>query len=118
MVPFVRMAATILAAGTLLACSSKPQAPAAEKPPAARAVTQYELRGVVVAVDSGKRELRIKHEDIPGYMRAMTMDFPVRDQAALQGVAAGDAITAKLNVAGPGDYWLSDIRKTAAKSGQ
>lgn len=74
---------------------------------------KYELRGVIVEVHKDKRELRIKHEDMPGYMRGMTMNFPVRDDAALATLAPGDEITAELNVAAPGDYWLANIRKNA-----
>jgi protein SCO1/2 len=103
-----RCAIILLLACALLACTSKPAETAGPS-----SVTQYQVRGVVVAVDSARRELRLQHEDIPGYMHAMTMSFPVRDEAALRGLAAGDAVTAKLNVAGPGEYWLSDIRRTS-----
>ncbi len=75
---------------------------------------KYTLQGVVLEVHKDKRELRIKHEDIPGYMRGMTMNFPVRDDdQALGTLAAGDEIAAELNVAAPGDYWVANIRKTA-----
>ncbi len=92
----------------LLGCQS--QHSSSQSQPA----TKYELRGVIVAVHKDKRELRIKHEDIPGYMRGMTMNFPVRDDAALAALVPGDPITAELNVAAPGDYWLAHIHKTAA----
>lgn len=101
---------TVLIALLLLAAcqsqdSSKPQSQPAKK---------YELRGTVVEVLKDKRELRIKHEDIPGYMRGMTMNFPVRDDAALATLVPGDQITAELNVAAPGDYWLAKVHKTVA----
>ena len=40
----------------------------------------------------------VKHEDIPGFMPAMTMPYAVNDAALLKDRAAGDLITATLNV--------------------
>lgn len=97
------LAATLI---LLLGCQSQPK----QESQAAR---KYEFRGVVLEVHKDKRELRISHQDIPGYMRGMTMNFPVHDAAALATLAPGDDITATLNVAAPGDYWLSNIRKIA-----
>lgn len=38
----------------------------------------YPLRGKILAVDKAKKTATIKHEEIPDYMDAMTMEFPVR----------------------------------------
>lgn len=59
---------------------------------------EYELRGVVVAVDSARQEITIKHEDIPRFMPGMTMPFKVRDPRLLQGRVAGDLVRATLVV--------------------
>ena len=37
--------------------------------------TQYSARGTVRSIDADKSLLWIAHEDIPGYMKAMTMPF-------------------------------------------
>jgi protein SCO1/2 len=74
---------------------------------------KYQLRGVVLEVNKDKREVRLKHQDIPGYMRGMTMNFPVRDDAALATLAPNDEITADLNVSAPGEFWLSNIHRTS-----
>jgi len=72
---------------------------------------RFELRGQVLAVDPAKKELTIKHEDIRGFMPAMTMPFAVRDERLLQGREAGELITATLVVEENAAY-LSDVRRT------
>lgn len=59
---------------------------------------EYELRGVVVAIDSASHEITIKHEDIPRFMPGMTMPFKVRDPLLLQGRVPGDLVRATLVV--------------------
>jgi protein SCO1/2 len=59
---------------------------------------EYELRGVIVAVDPARQEVTIKHEDIPQFMPGMTMPFKVRDAALLKGRVRGDLVRATLVV--------------------
>lgn len=49
-------------------------------------------RGVVEAVAINGKKVRIKHEEISGFMQAMTMDFEVREAAVLAGISAEDAV--------------------------
>jgi protein SCO1/2 len=58
----------------------------------------YELKGQILAVNRDKQELLIKHEEIPGYMMAMTMPYKVESRGMLDNVGAGDIITAQLAV--------------------
>jgi protein SCO1 len=71
----------------------------------------YDLRGQVLAVDRGRQEVTIKHEDIRGFMPGMTMPFKVSDPALLNGLEAGDLVQATLVVK---DYtgYLSALRRT------
>ena len=59
------------------------------------AVVRHPLRGVIVDIRSAQSALLVKHEAIPGYMRAMTMLFKA-DPAALTSLKKGQAITATL----------------------
>ena len=68
------------------ACSREPEA------------RTYQLKGQVLAVDVETREILVKHEDIPGFMPAMTMPYVVKDAALLKDRAPGDLITATLTV--------------------
>ena len=69
----------------------------------------YTVRGTIEARDGSDNVLRVKHEEIPGFMTAMTMDFSVRgaDVSALP--PDGTAIEAQLHVTDRA-YWLTDVR--------
>lgn len=73
----------------------------------------YQLQGQVLAVKAETNEILVKHEDIPGFMPAMTMPYVVKNAAILKYCAPGDLITATLMVA-PGSAWLSAITKTGS----
>jgi len=77
---------------------------------------RYELKGKVVAVDRAKGEVSVDHEEVKGYMAAMTMDFPVRDAEALKVMEAGDQLQASLVVTDDG-YWLDNPVITKGLSG-
>lgn len=79
----------------------------------AEQVHTYELTGQVLAVKPEARQILIKHEDIKGFMPAMTMPYSVNDPALLTGRQPGDLITATLKVAASGAY-LSAIQKTGS----
>ncbi|HYY96810.1 MAG TPA: SCO family protein [Pyrinomonadaceae bacterium] len=68
---------------------------------------RYELKGKVVAVDRAKGEVTVSHEDIVGYMKGMTMEFPLRDADALRFVGVGDKIQATL-VVNDREFWLEN----------
>lgn len=91
-----------------VACSG----PSRQEPPASTgasfATAKYELKGRVVSVDRTGKRLTVDHEAIPGFMGAMTMAYPVRDQGVLDGLAVGDQVTAKV-VSSEGSYWLEEI---------
>lgn len=72
---------------------------------------QYLLQGQIVALAPERQELTVKHQDIAGFMPAMTMAYRVRDAAQLQGLTRGDTIKATLHVRGT-EAWLSAIQRT------
>jgi protein SCO1/2 len=73
----------------------------------------YELQGQVLAVKPESSEVLVKHEDIKGFMPAMTMPYRVKDVSLLKDRAAGALITAILHV-DPDLAWLSGIKKTGS----
>jgi len=87
------------------ACSWGDQPPQNEK--------RYPIKGVVVAVNQRERTATIKHEDIPGYMQGMTMDFKIKNAADLQTMKPGDQITGTLVI----DDISSWIEVTAVTEG-
>lgn len=74
---------------------------------------RYPLKGKVTAVDKAKKKATIKHEAIPGYMEAMTMDFPIREDWVWDDLNPGSDIFAELVVDADG-YWLEKIAISAA----
>lgn len=105
----LRAALALLLAVLPLACSKRETpGPAKASAPSASA-QRYDLRGIIRGVDVKKREVTVEHEDIPGYMDAMTMSFPVRDDPQVfEILRAGDRLEAKL-VVDEGDYWLEQV---------
>lgn len=69
----------------------------------------WELRGQILGVDAERGTLRVHHEEIPGYMPAMTMDFTAPD-AALSSFRDGQRIVARMTEAKPGEFQLEAIR--------
>ncbi len=82
---------------------------------------RYKLKGKVVAVDKASKKASINHEEIPGYMSAMTMDFPIKEDFVFAELAVGSDIIAELVVDNAADppYWLENVVITSpAKPGQ
>jgi len=73
----------------------------------------YQLTGQILVVKPATKEVLVKHDDIPGFMPAMTMPYTVSDASILKDRVAGDVITATLKVAPDGAY-LTDIKKTGS----
>ena len=42
---------------------------------------RYPARGMILRIDPGAHTVLVSHRDIPNYMPAMTMQFPVRHPA-------------------------------------
>ena len=72
---------------------------------------QYQLTGQILDVKPDTNEVLVRHEDIPGFMPAMTMPYKVEDAKLLADKQAGDLITATL-VVGETTAHLSKIDKT------
>jgi len=72
--------------------------------------TRYPISGRAVEVDAARRTLTLAHEEIPGFMPAMTMPFVVLppDAALLESIAPGDAVSAVL-VVQDSRYWLEQL---------
>ncbi len=75
--------------------------------PAAR---EYRLQGQVLRLEPSGAQASIKHEEITGFMQAMTMDYKVRDAKQYEGLKPGDLITATLVVENS-DGYLKDVKK-------
>lgn len=112
----MRYLVLILLSGLLFAaaCQKQPpqETPAAASPNAKR----YALKGKVVSVDKAKKKAQIEHEEIPGLMEAMTMNFPIREDWVWDDLSPGAEVFADLVVDETADepYWLEKIAISAA----
>lgn len=109
--------ALALSAAAAPACRRKAEIPAGavSKPPleapapVSAAAKRYPLKGIIVAADPSRPEIIVRHEEIPGYMPAMTMPFPVRDDPKVTALLRpGDRIEATLVVDGD-VYFLEQV---------
>ena len=69
---------------------------------------RYDLKGKVVVVEPDKHLVTVAHEEVKGYMPAMTMPFTVPSESDLKILAPDDQITATLVVDGS-QAWLEDL---------
>lgn len=102
----ILLAVLALALAAFLGCSGS-QSPV--EPDDSAQLETYRLRGEIVRVLSADELVIVEHEDIEGWMKAMTMEFPVTDPADLGRLSEGDRIEADVHVRGL-DYRLSNIR--------
>ena len=70
---------------------------------------KYQLHGVVVRLDQQARTVTVKHEEIKGWMEAMTMEFPVPSKEEFARLSRGQTIRATVFVRDL-DYHLGDIQ--------
>lgn len=59
---------------------------------------QFEVKGVVEDVDVASKQLIVDHEDIPGLMPGMSMNFDVADPALLEKLEPGQKISFTLEL--------------------
>ncbi|MCI0524842.1 MAG: SCO family protein, partial [Acidobacteria bacterium] len=84
------------------ACSSE-----SKSPEASNAAQRYEVKGKVVSVDKANHKVNIAHEEIKGYMEAMTMPFTLLDDWVYSELKPGSQIQATL-VVDQGRSWLEN----------
>jgi protein SCO1 len=73
---------------------------------------RYPLVGEIVGIDRRGHQLIIRHEDIPNFMKGMTMPFVVKDDKILDRVQVGQRIKATLAVTET-TSWLEDVQVAA-----
>jgi protein SCO1/2 len=67
-------------------------------------VKRYQLTGRVVSIDKPARSINVDGDEIPGFMAAMTMPYPVKDAAVLDKLSPGDQIKAEIVLGNEGAY--------------
>ena len=73
----------------------------------------YDVRGLLQSYQANAEEARIAHEEIPGYMRAMTMTFRVKGRVSEGALHPGDSVRFTLHMSGK-DAWIDHLQEDAA----
>jgi len=108
----VTLAATISCSDS----NSAAKAPASMPPHAAGTNQQvFQVKGLVKEVQPDRKKVKIAHEEIPGYMEAMTMMLDVKDAAELAGLTPGDTISFRMIVT-EDDGWIDRITRLSSGS--
>jgi len=81
-----------------------------EKQPAMPATNVYDIQGKITAIRPDKTAVTLDHEDIPGLMKSMKMEFPVKDANLMEGLQVGDQVRGKLQVES-GKYLIIELMK-------
>jgi Cu/Ag efflux protein CusF len=98
----------------LTACSkSEPVAEKQLKSTSSEPVKEYALHGEVTRLDTKDKIATIKHQAIGDWMGAMTMDFPVKDDADFAKLSPGQPVNATVYVQGF-NYWVGDVKAEPA----
>jgi Cu/Ag efflux protein CusF len=115
---FVSKAAFLVLLVGIMGCGSSEQpktsspavssAQPASQPTADSTPKTYHLEGTIVSINRQQKRLIVDGKDIPGFMAAMTMPYPVADDQTLNRVKPGDEITADV-VAKDSDYHLDNV---------
>ncbi len=73
----------------------------------------YFATGFVREVRADGSNVVIRHDEIPGFMMAMSMPFTVRDPRELSGINPGDRVTFRLLVTEE-DSWIDSVQRISA----
>jgi len=99
-----------IGAALILSSCGKTSSEGAATAPEQRTQQVFQVKGAIIELHPEEKMVRIKHEEIPGYMQAMTMSFDVRDTNELAGLEAGDTVTFRMTVTDK-DGWIDQIKK-------
>jgi Cu/Ag efflux protein CusF len=77
------------------------------------AVKTYTGIGVVERITPSRQFVQINHDDIPGFMDAMSMNFAVADTSLLTGVGVADSVVFDVRVAldGVAIIWVDELQQ-------
>jgi protein SCO1/2 len=70
---------------------------------------RFEGKGVVEAIDVSQSQVTLAHEDIEGFMNAMTMPFDVKNPSILEELEEGMEVTFTVVVEADGTYFIDRI---------
>ncbi len=110
--PSILLGAALLSLG---GCNKSPNDPpsasASSTTSAESKVKRYDARGVIKGFTEGKKAVNIAHEDIPDFMKAMTMPFDLPSPSLVEGLKEGDAVEFSFTEESGGRLLIQSIKK-------
>lgn len=104
-----------VAALFVVACSGGESTSQEQSEPAASesvaAQQNFEGKGVVEAIDLEAGQVTLTHENIEGFMNAMTMPFDVKNSAILEELEDGMEVNFTVVVEADGTYYINRIER-------
>lgn len=85
------------------------QKPQTQNQNASSEAKRYKLKGKVISVDKAAKKAEIAHEEIPDYMKPMTMKFPIKGDWVWDELTPGADVQGDLVVETNGEYWLENL---------
>src|SRR5215207_3841201 len=70
----------------------------------------FQVKGVIEEIKPDGKSAVIKHEEIPNYMAAMTMEFETKNTNELKGLKPGDSISFRMIITDD-DGWIDQVKK-------
>jgi protein SCO1 len=96
----------LLVAAILLAACAEEEPPKALSEPGEKL---YAVRGTILSRSESANTVHMDHEEIPGFMPAMKMDYAVRGVEVAELPSDGKRVEAKLHVTQRA-YWITDVK--------
>lgn len=118
------LAQVLLLCALSMSCRQKQPAPlrqTANTPPQAAPSTKprvfiYHVDGVVTRTNPKFPSIELNHEEIPGHMDAMTMEWYVKDVSLLNSIEPGDKVEFTLEVTEGSSEIITAIKKRSGKT--
>ena len=82
-----------------------------QKAPAPAKEKTFDIKGTVLAVDMKKPAVKLDHQDIPGLMQAMEMEFDAANPKVIEGLKAGDKVVGKVTKTADGTIIVTHLEK-------
>ena len=95
----------LLLLAVLAACSKEPEKPLTEP-----GEKLYVVTGTILSRRASDNTVHMDHDEIPGFMTAMKMDYAVRGAKVAELPGDGQRVEAKLHVTERA-YWITDVKQ-------
>lgn len=95
--------AILLGTALLCACAKQDTAPSTEP------LNKYSIHGEIIRLSDQDKTATIHHKDIDGFMKSMTMTFPVKDPKEFAALQPGNCVDGNLFEQGD-SLWLANLQ--------